>query len=1409
MVVVSRTWRHYLRTVFVLSMLTACGNSSGCSGCDEQGQSAAPFPNKDKVHSAVQVRITEPGVEFLEQNLEPILADALPEEGLSFCLPGDGGDILGLDWGYCDAEMCPEGGSGCNIGIAIEGVQLEARPPNEIRAIVRFAELGVRLPVFAEGIASCTLSVQGPGFEVGVPLTLSTPEPTRELTFAIADAPEYQLSQLDIDLEGNGGAFGWACDGIGGLINLPFIGDFILDSIQGLVDGLLLDQIGGLLEGFTCRPCEEDRTCAIAAEGAVCADGICRNADESCVTAPLGVEGLLDLGSLLSGFSPGLQAEMAYHAVPGSYVAVENGGISLGLISGAISDRNRCVPNIPQPEVYEPMRTNLLRGNIDLAEQEYEVGLGVTQEIVGHFAWAAFNSGLLCLEITTDTVDQLNASTIGIALPNLDELARNRNAPIGITMSPQAAPRIRFGSNTFVDDGEGNMVLEDPLLIIQLDELWLDFHVFMDDRWVRIFSLHTDVAIPFGVQFDADNGLIPVLGDIADGLGNIRTANGEVMRDSPQLIAGLLPVILNVFVGDLASSLSDPIVLPDIMGFSLDLQDGAIRGIEENTMLGVFARLRRVEAEGDAPGGGAMFAVDTFATLDEVYVPPTEAFAIQGPETWRQPYARLLLDATDGTTEDAAMEYSWKVGPGTWTAFSPAREVIVRHPLFALQGKHVVQVRARRVDDYRTLDPEPAELVVIIDSEAPELTLRAEGDAYHVEVDDRISGVEGTHVEVRRDGGAWRVLDGDRLTIDGATESVEVRATDEAGNVTAEQIGVHRANLIGRPQPGAAAPDGGCDCAATGGPAGSNGGAGWLLAGLVLLGFRRRRATLTALLIAAIGLVGLVGCEDDAKPGTDNGDGGLNDMSVRVECDEDRPCGEGEACEDGRCIAVTCAADPSACDALDCGSRAALCQDGMCVCEPFCANGCAEGEFCCELRNACEMPSEAECAPIDCPAGFETAVVDPGDMDPASCERVGVQCDCVEGEPLDAGFVGRFVDLSVVDGTAWISAYAEDYGDLVVARYDDVAGWVWQWVDGVPDGEIVAAPSGPRGGIDDEGPDVGEYSTIAAAADGTLHVAYRDVDNAALKYARGTPGAGGAHDWTIMTLDTDDAGRWAAISLDADGVPGIAYRVGSVPEGEGAVSELRWIMASTAAPDAPADWEAPLVVHRRALADPDPETGGYPEGTGLFNTVARGPDGRPVVAWYDRSEGRLWWSRMVDAGFTEPEMLAGWGHPDPDRDGDMGANVDLFIDGEGQAHLCYQDGMTDSLRYLAPGLDRDEWVDDGVWLDTGDRPYAVHVVGDDCNVRVDGTGAPVIVFQDATLQALLMRRRTREIVDPAVENPWAGREVLRGDEANYQGAHGFYAAAEVVGQEIWVVHYVLNNQVRPPVRRVELIKERL
>ena len=54
-------WFQIGRGVSLLLTLAACGRSSGCSGCSADGP---PFPEKDKIQSAVQVRLTDNGIGF-------------------------------------------------------------------------------------------------------------------------------------------------------------------------------------------------------------------------------------------------------------------------------------------------------------------------------------------------------------------------------------------------------------------------------------------------------------------------------------------------------------------------------------------------------------------------------------------------------------------------------------------------------------------------------------------------------------------------------------------------------------------------------------------------------------------------------------------------------------------------------------------------------------------------------------------------------------------------------------------------------------------------------------------------------------------------------------------------------------------------------------------------------------------------------------------------------------------------------------------------------------------------------------------------------------------------------------------------------------------------------------------------
>lgn len=1399
-----RAWVVYLRSVFVLMTLVACGQSSGCSGCDQEGE---PFPDKDRVHSAVQVRLTSNGLTFLEQNLEPILAEVLPEEGLNFCLPGDGGDIIGLvQWGYCQAEMCADGSgeNGCNIGIGIGGVDLQAVEPDRLRATVTFDELSARFDIRANPVVDCSLAIDGPGFPVGIDLLLSTPDPTRDLTFTLAD-PNYMLSDLTIRLMGNGGGLSFLCDAIDAVINFPFIGDFLLDALGGLVEGPIVDLVSGFVEDFTCRSCEDDAGCPVEG-GARCDGGRCM-LEGACIPAPLGIEGQFDLGDLLSGFSPGLEAQLRYLATPGSYVEVAGGGLSLGMIAGADSEKNRCVPRRPRPDPqFEPPRLESLRGNVDPLGREYEVGIGITQTILDHAFWAVFNSGTLCLAITSETIDALNANIIGAAVPGLRALLEGRNPALAITLSPQEVPIATIGANTTMPDpdDEGQLVLDDPLITLEIPNLHLDFHAYINDRWVRAFTLKADVIVPIGAAFTPDNGVRIILGDLSGALRNLEGVNAEIVGGNVNGLLALLPSLLGGTLNLATESLTDPIELPDIMGYQLNVQDHALTGIDGNTAIGLFANLRRAPADG--MGEGAGFSVDTDFEVLDVHTPPAEQMIADEPRAWRRPFVKVAMDAWDGTDDGAEMEYAWRVDDHSWSLFTKAREIDIRSPALFLQGRHTIQVQARRVDDYRTLDLTPAEAQVIIDALPPELTVTQAGAVAEIEVSDLVSADADLRLQVRFDGGDWQDLDGRTVAL-GDAARVEVQALDEVGNVATAALDVRTDELIGRLPPDAEGGDGGCGgCDVGRGQAPSP--LWWAALPLLLLGLGRRRGgkhvTLT---LMALAVLALVACDDSSKGKDGNGgasDAGTPDAMPGGPCDGDQACAPNQVCResDGVCVLVTCLDDATLCDAMTCESGDAVCNNqGVCECEPFCAGGCGEDEYCCLARNACETAPPA-CAAMNCDAGYELAVTQEGRVDEERCVRTDVECSCVEIDPLPLGKIGRFSDFVVVDGVAWSSAYDDTNGDLVVARNDGVDGFEYTWIDGVPaDGDIEGAPSGPRGGIKDRGEDVGRYTSIAAGPDGSLHVAYQDVDNEALKYAHGVKDGDGGHDWTAITLDdAGGAGRWTSISVDARGVPGIAYRVESLEEGEGFVSQVRFVLAKNAAPAAPADWNAPFVLQSVVLPARDPETGSYPEGTGLHTSQTRDGAGNPVVAWYDRTNASLWWSRLEDAGFSAPEQLGGWGHPERDRD--MGTNVDLVIDPEGNSHLCLQDGLTDSLYYLSPELGRWEWVDDGVRVGFDDREHSVHVVGEDCSIRFDTNGQPLVVYQDATSQDLVLARRLD--AGPDGEGSWTW-SVIRGEEATYRGAFGFYAKARVVGPEVWIQHFFYDNTQSPNVQGLELL----
>ena len=411
------------------------------------------------------------------------------------------------------------------------------------------------------------------------------------------------------------------------------------------------------------------------------------------------------------------------------------------------------------------------------------------------------------------------------------------------------------------------------------------------------------------------------------------------------------------------------------------------------------------------------------------------------------------------------------------------------------------------------------------------------------------------------------------------------------------------------------------------------------------------------------------------------------------------------------------------------------------------------------LEQACETGSD--CSADACGSGMLPFCVDG-------------MCVCSDDVPI--GRVGPYSAVATApDGTAWVSAYSETYGDLTVAstaggRIEDTQ---WEWVDGVP----MEAPQVPgsmiRGGITDPGVDVGMYTSIQVGSDGTPMVTYYDVDNGSLKFAAKVNGT-----WQIHVVDagtgSDDTvmgsvvGMYTSLSLRSDdGRPGVAY-LAHVNDANGLRAEVRFAAAQVVQPMSGSDWQTWVVdtapVPAAGSGDPFP----LPEGLGLFADVSRDPTTQaPVVAYYDRSNGELKMSKfdIASGQFATPEVLAGSAD-------DNGWSPSVIVDAAGVTHVAYVDATKNNLNIVTDQANATPLVVDDGYRIVGQTVDGLpeptfDFVGQNAKLLDTPTGE-YISYQDATTQELLLAHQQ-------MDGTWMHMSIA-GATMPWPGAYGFFAS---------------------------------
>lgn len=814
-----------IRTIqtFLLFFTMACGGG-GCGGCSCVGPIPGGFPIEERVENAAQVRITSSGIGFIEDNIDTLVALALPD-GLEFDIPRtDAGS------GLTSATICTS--SDCKARIEITEFELSPEAPNRLIAHIRVIldsrdSTGARRAIPTRALASnCNVDLDTRrggreyiGFLANIDFVTET-QPARQgyTKLVVSDARLASGEDIENDDIRISGCFV----------------SFLLNLFKNTIVELIEDQVGGILqsaidEQLCTRQGEFGCPRATFPEGGdtTDADAICRygmSTDSACVPMLLGTDGQGDLGAaFLGSVSPGTHA-------PGQFVLASGGdgeavseGLSLFMYGGFLGTtrdfmthpaHNPCVPVIDPPMLPTIPRAATFRGNSvpGLAEDPH-IGIGLSESFLNHAGYGMFDGGLLCIGTGTSLSQQLSTGLFSLLVQSLDDLAfPSADAPIAISLRPQKPPTFEVGSAA----GE-------PSLTITLDDLQMDFYVWSSERFIRFMTYQADLSIPINLVV-VDGEIVPQITEI--GAAESTVTNSELLREDPAMLAGTIQSVLTSFASMFTSGLGG-FALPTLAGLELQVPEGGIQGVNDGgeEFLGIFANLAV------APAMAYSAPVQTELRIGELHL---DRHAMQ-LESWKEgalPQLELHIDVEG--PEAALFEYSWRIDEKMWSPWTRDPDMIVEDEVLLFQARHIVEARARVVGERDSVDVTPAFAEVLVDILEPQVILTSTPDGTEVRALDVLTDAELLHMRYRAPGddwSDWHLMGAATATLSLFEAEVEVR--DEAGNIGSSTNAIIR----GIPNPAG----GDCACTVPGGTDADPSTLGWLALIGLAFGIRRRR----------------------------------------------------------------------------------------------------------------------------------------------------------------------------------------------------------------------------------------------------------------------------------------------------------------------------------------------------------------------------------------------------------------------------------------------------------------------------------------------------------------------------------------------------------------------------------------
>jgi hypothetical protein len=1117
---------------------------------------------------------------------------------------------------------------------------------------------------------------------------------------------------------------------------LPVIGQpicnavfgFIKDVAFGSLIGGVKDQLKGVIEGATCTTpnVTTDPQCPTgshndAPDGGAGGKCVYNTDANTCVPIALGFDGNIDLSGLLKGISPGTTGALDFGLAAGGDMMPAPGeavdgaghtknGVSLGMLGGALPQpQSTCVPIAANPvPTGIPIPDELLKDKQTPWPAEDpngpHVGIALSGRFLNFALGSAYNSGLLCLGVSTEQVQQLNSGLLSVLIKSIKRLTfEQKGAAAAIATRPQAPPSLVLGGGTDLK--------KDPLLKVTLPKFAIDFYIWSYDRFVRAFTFTSDINVPVNLQTAIDpkknpnGGLLPVLGDLV--ITNGVVTNNDLLTDDPaQMAAGLASILGGIsgqFLGGIGAI--DLSGMLKSAGLTLTIPDGGIRKLNKDTddYLGIFANLGIAPP---APAGQRLIETDVTARLLDKTV-HAEAMGLSTADRAKLPALRLALSSSQDEG-GLPTEYSWRIDEGTWSAWSTDRDVTVQTDALFLQGKHVLEVTGRVAGHMSTQDLTPARIPFTIDTLAPfvKLTHAAHDAPFVVEAWDIVSESSALTARVRLTGaddqvGAWSewapLADMPAIDRDAVAADVEVR--DEEGNVGS----ISHPLIRGRPDPSLGSSSG-CGCST---PGRSDLGPSAILAalaGLVARGLRpRSRSASAALGLASFSVVASTspGCACGSDGGADAQTGCGPDCNTA--CQSAIPVGLV-----GAYTSLARAKDGTIWvagynDAVISESTGNLFLYGDLVVGKY-----DTGKKLVGWQSVDGLPparTDGSCPDND-PTGWRRGETDTGDD------------------------VGLWTSMQL-DGSdhPMVSYYDATHAALKFAAFDGT-----NWAT-----HTVLATAGS---------DVGRYAKMLVV-DGKPVIAFLIMEKGNLGHTRSkvtlahgrTAVPASAGDWALEDSVIDENGPCRASYCD--------------------LSQACVLSTGTCTPTvkgcSPADCGGggnacvtqdgkPTCVKSAQSSD----ISTYPNALGDYVSVANGPQGLGLVV-YDRLHGNLVGVSNAGGKWTATVLDGETGSRQNNTavdTGDTGVGASLFITTNNDWHVSYANGVTEALMYLkVPGGKPTPQtvpviVDDGSKLDGKAFADGHHVVGDDSFIQVDNNGTVTITYQDATAGTLRLASGT-------------------------------------------------------------------